>query len=937
MFNKFILTFIGICIFSVSFSQKRPLEHSDYVKWRVAKNIIISNDGNWVAYQGVSQKPGLDGYLYLYNVKKNNLDSFDRGYKASFSPNSNFIVFHIQPQYDTVRQMKLDKVKKDKLPKDSLGIFVFSTKSLKKFSDVNKYQLAEEKSDWMLIYFEKEKIEEPEKDTTLSETQQAAIKDSIKLLKKQLNTSLLLFNPTDEFSKEFLHVEAFDLNKYGNFVAIQSKYKDSVETSALQIFDIEKRELQTVMEGEMEFKNISLDHSGKQLAYLMSDDTLKKKTFDLYLWEKGKSKALVDLNDENLPEGYAVSENGKIRFSDDDTKLFFGIAEKPVQDEEDTLLKEEKYSVDIWNWQDKMLQTEQNVRLKRDLKDTYLSVYLLDKNNWGQIEDENISRVQLIDKGNGNLVLGFDKEKYEKSYSWSSRRSFDVWLINFSKNTKTKILENKHSTIQMSPDGKYIVWFEGADSCWYSYKVSNGVLFNLTKEIGLNFYNEDHSVPTDPNPYGLVGWLEGGKYILINDRFDIWKINLENKEKPICLTNNYGRNNNIVFRYQKLDRENQYIGSDEKMILSAFDKITKKAGYFEIYANKADNPVQLIFDNHSYSNLVKAKNADKLIWRKESFKEYPDIYLSENDFSSIKRISCLNPQQKDFLWGSVEMVNWTSLDGKNLSGLLYKPEDFDPSKKYPVIIYFYEKYSDLLNRYYAPKPSHSVISFSYYTSNGYIVFIPDIEYTFGYPGQSAYDAIISGTLKIMEYNFVDKDKIGLQGQSWGGYQVAYLVTQTDMFAAAMAGAPVSNMTSAYGGIRWGTGINRMFQYEEGQSRIGATLWERRDLYIENSPLFFADKVETPLLIMHNDHDGAVPWYQGIEYFVALRRLNKPVWMLTYNNEQHNLVKWPNRMDLSIRMKQFFDYYLKDEPMPLWMKEGIPATKKGKVDGYELVK
>ncbi len=253
------------------------------------------------------------------------------------------------------------------------------------------------------------------------------------------------------------------------------------------------------------------------------------------------------------------------------------------------------------------------------------------------------------------------------------------------------------------------------------------------------------------------------------------------------------------------------------------------------------------------------------------------------------------------------------------------------------MVYFYEKYADDIHNYYSPRPSASIINPSEYCSNGYVVFIPDILYNEGTPGEDAYDCIISGTNHIVSKGFINKERMGLQGQSWGGYQTAYLVTQTNMYRAAMAGAPVSNMTSAYGGIRWGTGQSRTFQYEKGQSRLGVTLWEDRERYIKNSPLFFADKVNTPLLIMHNDRDGAVPWYQGIEYFNALRRLDKPVWMLNYNDDDHNLTRRANQKDLSIRMRQFFDHYLLDAPMPVWMKDGLPAIDKGKRTGYELEK
>ncbi|HEY0731696.1 MAG TPA: prolyl oligopeptidase family serine peptidase, partial [Chitinophagaceae bacterium] len=215
-------------------------------------------------------------------------------------------------------------------------------------------------------------------------------------------------------------------------------------------------------------------------------------------------------------------------------------------------------------------------------------------------------------------------------------------------------------------------------------------------------------------------------------------------------------------------------------------------------------------------------------------------------------------------------------------------------------------------------------------------FTPDISYTKGQPGKDAYNYIVSGAQALAKNKWVDAKNIGIQGQSWGGYQVLALIVQTPMFKAAWAGAPVANMTSAYGGIRWESGLNRQFQYEKTQSRIGATLWERQDLYIKSSPLFQVPKIKTPLVIMHNDADGAVPWYQGIEMFTAMRRLNKPVWMLNYNGEAHNLVERKNRKDIQIRQQQYFDWLLKGEKPAKWITEGVPAVKKGKDWGLEIV-
>ncbi|OPZ64286.1 MAG: Prolyl tripeptidyl peptidase precursor [bacterium ADurb.Bin478] len=283
------------------------------------------------------------------------------------------------------------------------------------------------------------------------------------------------------------------------------------------------------------------------------------------------------------------------------------------------------------------------------------------------------------------------------------------------------------------------------------------------------------------------------------------------------------------------------------------------------------------------------------------------------------------------------MVHWLSNDGKPLQGLLYKPENFDSTRQYPMIVYFYERNADLLHRYFEPRPSASTVSPVFYASRGYLFFIPDIVYEVGYPGKSALSCILPGVHALIGRGFVDRSRIGIQGQSWGGYQVAYLVTHSHLFRCAGAGAPVSNMTSAYGGIRLESGRVRQFQYEREQSRIGATLWEKPWHYIENSPLFKVPDVTTPLLIMHNDNDGAVPYQQGIELFTALRRLGKPAWLLVYNGEEHNLKERKNRKDLSVRLQQFFDHYLMDAPMPVWMKTGVPATMKNKTWGLELTK
>jgi dipeptidyl aminopeptidase/acylaminoacyl peptidase len=361
--------------------------------------------------------------------------------------------------------------------------------------------------------------------------------------------------------------------------------------------------------------------------------------------------------------------------------------------------------------------------------------------------------------------------------------------------------------------------------------------------------------------------------------------------------------------------------------LSAVNEWTRDSGF---YRTKFDGgaPQKVLMGPKNYGTPTKARNADVYLLTASTFNEFPDIQICGPNFDNLKKVTNANPQRANILWGTSELIRFKSTDGAQLSASLFKPENFDPKKKYPMMVYIYELLSNGVNNFVNPAPGTS-INISYYVSNGYIVLEPDIIYNIGYPGPSAMKCVLPAIQAVVDKGFVDEKAIGIQGHSWGGYQIAYMVTQTHRFAAAEAGAPVSNMTSAYSGIRWGTGLPRQFQYEHTQSRIGANLWDATMLYIQNSPVFQANRVQTPLLILHNDGDDAVPWYQGIEYYLALRRLNKEVYMWVYNGEPHGLRKRVNMKDYTIRMQQFFDNKLKGAPMPEWMEKGIAYTDKDK--------
>jgi len=935
-FLLLLITFLSITSIT---AQKLTIDNNAYDGWKSLGSQSISDDGKWITYT-INPQQG-DGWLYIYNVSASKLDSVARGGKAVFSPDTRFMVYQIIPSYDETRQAKKKKLKEDKMPKNNLEIRLLSNDEVINIPKVKSFSVAEKNSYWIAYLLEKKPVDNKTAKIPADSSKTSLAGGKKPKTAEPKGSELVIYNPVLKKEYRFPDVTEFVLAKDGKSISYLQSLPDTtkIENLKLNVFDTQKEIPVLIFEGKGSLKKLSSDRTGSSVSFVYSSDTSKLKIYDLWLSRNfAAASKIIDQSESALPNDWAPSENGNISFSDDGTKLFFGTAKKPVKQPEDTLLDEEKYKLDIWSWEDDILQPMQKKQLEEENKRTYMAVYNLNTNKMFQLADTLIPNVRTYQKGNNVLALGSSDLRYRRSSSWDGGSSSDYFLINLNTGVKTQILEKCTSRATLSPSCKYLLYWDNDEKGWISISLPDGVKKNITSSVKVPLHDELNDMPDDPSPHGIAGYLDDEKHVLIYDRYDIWSVDLSGSEAPANITSNFGRKNNIRLRYVKLNQDDDFINRKDLIYLSAFNYDSKESGFYSLKQGKPVDPMAIMMEKVSFpSGFSKAKKTDMIIWQKGTFKNSPELYLSNLKFENPKKISVTNPQQSNFNWGSSELIEWISFDREKLQGILYKPENFDPAKKYPMIVYFYERSSDELYSYIAPVPSASRINIPTAISNGYLVFVPDIIYKTGYPGQSCYNAVVSGTYALLDrYSFIDKDKLGLDGQSWGGYQIAWLVTKTDLFACAYAGAAVVNMTSAYGGIRWESGMSRMFQYEHTQSRIGGTLWEKPVQYIENSPIFFVPKINTPLLLMNNDADGAVPWYQGIEFITALRRLDKPAWMLTYNDEAHNLVKRPNRKDISIRKMQFFDHYLKDAPMPYWMKNGISQTEKGKINGYELV-
>lgn len=937
-----------------AYAQKPPLDHDVYDQWQSIGQKAFSDNGKWVLYQ-INPQEG-DKTLFIQSTDNKVFLEVPRGEKAQFTGGSDFSIFKIRPTYEDLKLVRIKKKKEADIAKDTLGIYNLKASELLKIPNVKSFKIPEKKGSYVAYLVDKEK------DTTQS-------KKTTKPSKKMEPLPLVLKSLSTGREEQIDHVTDYFFDGNGNYLvyvrknpnakdaksenetdeaAADEQTTDSVNSAEEKeeiagpfgVFLVELKTMRKhlLFEGEGMYSQFVFDENGKQLSFIATEDEEKVlvKHFKVYHSVlPRKARELVNDHAEGVPNDWVISENYKPQFSKNGKRLFIGIAPQPIA-KDTTLIAEDHAVVDIWHYKEDYIQPQQLVNLEKDLKKSYLAVVdLTQDTKLVPLADETINWAQLVDEGNAPFVFASSNYGRRIERQWDISGVNSYYLVDVTTGKRIEVVADLAGTAKMSPQGDYVLYFDSQQKNWYAYEVKSGSVKALNKGVSVSFADEEFDMPDYPYAYGIQGWTSKDQSVLIRDRYDIWEFDLKGDKAPRMLTQGIGRQSEVTFTILNPDKEKRFFEPGESLFLHAFDNRSKDSGLYTITVKSKKLPRKLRMDAFGgYNSLFKAEEANNYGYVKYSFTDSPNLYIS-NDLKSETRLTRTNPQQADYNWGTSELVSWTTPQGHKASGVLFKPEDFDESKKYPLIVYFYEKLSDNLNRYEAPAPTPSRLNITYFVSNGYLVFTPDISYTDGHPGKSAEAYINSGVEFLKTHSWVDGAKIGIQGQSWGGYQVAHLITVTDMYAAAWAGAPVANMTSAYGGIRWQSGMSRQFQYEKTQSRIGKPLWDALDLYLENSPLFRMPEVRTPVVIMHNDKDGAVPWYQGIEMFMALRRLGKPAWLLNYNDDEHNLMKRQNRKDIQRRQQQFFDYYLKDAQAPIWMVKGVPAIMKGKDWGFEL--
>lgn len=951
------------------------LPHEKTAEEEKAEEEARKKDEDW------KEPPKEPNVLVIMNLNTNVKFSITRGTRPTFTDDSQLVAYTIEPEEiseevkskeeaftkaeTAVRGIKLPEVEQEqkaleeaiknakesmeKPPKETNKLEVINLQTGEKFlvDRIDNFKFSDD-SKWLA--YKLLKPEEPEEEKTEEEVEEEPTQRRGRGPRETTGAEMVLRELSTKAEERFQAVDQYFFTDESEMMYFTVSSEQD-ENDGIYFKDLSRTNAPAapIITGKGKYQNIAWNEDKDKMLFLSDcdDQEAKNPTLKLYSWKmKDEAAQLVydPLKDVQFPEDMQIASSGA-SWSKDNRSIFFNITELPEEDEEKEDEEEKKESpVIVWHWKDVVIKSQEQARLTgkttgsshvsgggRRTEDavTYRAVYHLSDGKFIQLTDENMS--SLNNGPNDRFGIGSDSKKYEEERPWSPTFR-DYYFVNLRDGTRTPLEMRTRWSYQWSDDGQFLLQY--VQPHWWVYDIKTGAKRNLTEKLNVAFWNTDDDHPNVKRAWGTTGWTKDDEGVLLNDKYDIWYFPIKTEGEPVNVTAGLGRKIDARFRYYRMDQmertgrtgqmgrtgpEEEYIDLDKTMRLSYFNNKTKATGYYKV--NFGSEPVKIVAVDKRMSSPRKAKDADFYMFTLSTSYEYGDIYVSDIEFNNMRKISDAMPNNLGFLLGKAQLIDYTNLNGVPLQAILTLPENYVEGKKYPMIIYFYEKLTQGLHSYSTPSTG-SGFSVTYFVSNGYVVLQPDIIYTDGFPGPSAVKCVVPAAQKVIDMGIADPKAIAITGHSWGGYQTAYIVTQTDMFACAYAGAPVSNMSSAYGGIRWGTGNPRTFQYETGQSRIGGTLWEYPERYIENSPLFFADRVNTPIMLLHGDEDTAVPWYQSIEYFMALRRLDKPVWFLQYLEEPHGLRDEAARKDFTIRRDQFFAHYLKGEPMPKWMKEGL---------------
>lgn len=927
---------------------------ADLKAWKSIRSPVLSNDGKWFAYvlspnegdANVVIRPVADGGKELrFPIGQLPAQTSSPFGPEGISGDSKWAAFTIYPTEAEAKRLRRDH----KPAKNRVALVNLATGEKKEFDKIRRFAFSGDRPAYIALFGYA-----PDAPNGASASGPDA-------------ADLVLYGLANGSMTNIGNVEEFEFDEAGAFLAYTIEARDEIG-NGVQLRDLRTDVVRPIDSDMALYRQLTWADSGFALSVLrgkpdsVTKDTLYSVVAFTGIGTGTQRKLTFDpVGRSDFPSGMRVSPDRAPTLAEDLSTVFFGIREakkaepkgkqpimanagrgtpaaqagapgeggtrnQPRVDPDD-----ETPSLVLWHWKDPRLQSQQLTQEQQDKQFSYLSEYRFAENRFVRLADESIRTVTLLP--HERAAFGTDSRAYDQPASYSGRRYADVYTIDLRTGARREALKKSATPVTMpAPDGRQVLYW-GEDGHYYVLDATTGETRNITRTVPASFVDtEDDHNNLYPSAIYPVSWAKDGSAVLLSDNWDVWKVPTRSGN-AVNLTVN-GKKDQI--RYQRLysfdpaarrGRAAQPLdGVDlrKPLYFGTYGEWTKKEGLARVEPGKAVAKSLLLAD--AKYNFVKAKDADVFLYTRQTSVDFPDYYVASADFSSGHKLTDANPQQKEFAWSSgARLIKYVSAKGDTLQGALYLPANYEPGRKYPLLVTIYEKRSQNLNAYVNPSATGTP-NRSMYTSRGYAVLDPDIVYKVNDPGMSAVWSVIPAVNAAIATGIVDSAKIGLWGHSWGGYQTAFLVTQTNLFHAAIAGAPLTDLVSMYSSIYWNTGGTNQAIFESSQGRFKGNFIQNYDAYIRNSPAFHADRVTTPLVILHNDKDGAVDFNQGITFYNTLRQLGKEVILLEYVGENHGLRRPVNQKDYAIRMGEWFDHYLKDAPAPEWMTNGIPRLE-----------
>ncbi|HMV85384.1 MAG TPA: prolyl oligopeptidase family serine peptidase [Blastocatellia bacterium] len=934
---------------------QRPIELADSLAWKRVASPTISADGQWFAHK-VTPNEG-DSEVILRRLSDGKEWRFpvgeSQGFAAppgiflaggfsadiAFSDDSKWFAFTISPTFKEGKRLKKER----KPLQNKVAVINLATEKKVEFEKIKRFSFSAENAAWIALH----RYGADAPGGVPAGMTPPAGGGSTPAPERATGSDLILYELATGNQLNVGNVADFSFNKKGDWLAwtIDANEKTG---NGVQARNMTTGAVLPLDSDKAGYRGLNWTEKGDALAAVkgVEDKGYEDKLYSVVGFTGFANGAPVKTvydprEDKSFPAGLTVSPNRNPSWTEDFSALLFGVhevkkkkggkmPEKPADAEAkpDTAAmamrrpqedEAEKPDLVLWHWKDGRLQSQQQVEEPRDKNFSYLCTYRVADKKFVRLADEQVRNVTAAPKQ--KFGIGFDNSPYELLGNLDGRRYQDIYVVDLKTGVKTPVVRKNRWNFGPSPDGTHFLYYD--DGHFFTYDVAAGKSYKITEKVPSVFWDQEDDHNVSKPPTNVIGWTKDGASVLLTDDWDIWNVPVHGGN-AVNLTAN-GKKDKI--RYQaryRIDPEEKGIDLSQPVYLRVYGEWTKKAGIGRIDGGKPGVKM-LQWDDAGFGGVMKAKKADVWLYTRETHQDAPSYYVADASLAGGKKITDANPQQKNFLWSSgVKLIDYTSAKGDKLQGALFLPANYEPGKSYPTIVYIYEKLSQGLNNY--TMPTYNGFNKSVYTSNGYAVLMPDIVYKVNDPGMSAVWCVLPALEAAIKTGVVDKARVGIQGHSWGGYQTSFLVTQTDAFAAAVAGAPLTEMITMYNSIYWNSGGGNMAIFESSQGRFTGSPLDVPEAYQRNSPITHAKNVKTPLVILHNDKDGAVDFTQGIFYYNTLRRLQKPVVMLQYKGENHGLRVPANMKDYTVRMKEFFDHHLKGKPAPKWWLEGVPLLK-----------